>query len=431
MPRILVATISIPGHVVPMIPVVKELIARGHDILWYCGEAYRAKIEATGAAFAPVKQAIDFSDSDYDKHFPGRSSKQGTGKLIFDLTHVFVKSIEGMYLDLLALKASFDPAILLGDVGMGSVLMLSQATGIPAATLNITALAYPDPDLPPNGLGLMPNTSPVGRLRDAFFRTLTDKVLFRPVQKELDQILLRLKLPPFKFGIVGSEYLTLQPSVPAFEYKRRNPLPPYIHFIGPLLPAAPQQYELPAWWPEMQAAKKPIVLVTQGTIATDSEQLIAPTLAALANKPLSVIATTGGKTAGELGLTVPANAKVEPFIPFAKLMPHISLYITNGGFGGVMYALSNGLPIIAGGTTEDKPEIGSRIAYSGVGINLKTATPSHAQVGQAVDRILADAGFRTRAQQMQAQLGQHNAPSEAADLIEQLINTRKPVLRQA
>lgn len=39
---------------------------------------------------------------------------------------------------------------------------------------------------------------------------------------------------------------------------------------------------------------------------------------------------------------------------------------TNGGYGGVQYALRYGVPIVATGGKEDKPQVGARVAWSGV-----------------------------------------------------------------
>jgi UDP:flavonoid glycosyltransferase YjiC (YdhE family) len=227
-----------------------------------------------------------------------------------------------------------------------------------------------------------------------------------------------------------SPFLYLQLSVPSFEYPRSD-LPPQVRFIGPLLPDAPKDFIPPVWWNDVTSAKQPVVLVTQGTIATDAAQLIVPTLQALANEDLLVVATTGGKTAEELEFDVPANARVAPFIPFANLMPHISTMITNGGYGGVTIALAHGVPIISGGTTEDKPEVGNRIAYSGVGINLKTATPRPEQIREAVQKILRNSSYRQKAQQMQAEFARHAAPVEAAQLLEQLAATKQPIVERA
>ena len=50
--------------------------------------------------------------------------------------------------------------------------------------------------------------------------------------------------------------------------------------------------------------------------------------------------------------------------------------ITNSGYGGIQQALAYGVMLIAAGKTEDKAENGARIAWSGVGIDLKTDSPT-------------------------------------------------------
>ena len=47
--------------------------------------------------------------------------------------------------------------------------------------------------------------------------------------------------------------------------------------------------------------------------------------------------------------------------------------------------------VIAGGDL-DKPVIAARVAWAGAGMNLKTGTPSAAEVAAGVDRLLAEAG---------------------------------------
>jgi UDP:flavonoid glycosyltransferase YjiC (YdhE family) len=62
---------------------------------------------------------------------------------------------------------------------------------------------------------------------------------------------------------------------------------------------------------------------------------------------------------------------VERFIPYAHLMPHVDLLLTNGGFGSIQIALAHGVPVVTIGNTEEKPEIANRVNYAGVGIGLK------------------------------------------------------------
>ena len=77
---------------------------------------------------------------------------------------------------------------------------------------------------------------------------------------------------------------------------------------------------------------KPVVHVTQGTVATSPEQLIVPTLQALAGEDVLVVATTGRAPVRELYGHAP-NARIERFIPYAHFMPHVDVMITNAGYG--------------------------------------------------------------------------------------------------
>ena len=70
MARLLVATVPLTGHVQPMTTLVRELVARGHDIHWYAGAKFRPAIERAGAAFVPMRAARDFDDADIEGAFP-------------------------------------------------------------------------------------------------------------------------------------------------------------------------------------------------------------------------------------------------------------------------------------------------------------------------------------------------------------------------
>ena len=66
------------------------------------------------------------------------------------------------------------------------------------------------------------------------------------------------------------------------------------------------------------------------------------------------------------------------------------------------------VPIVAAGDTEDKPEVSMRVQWSGVGLTLKTGTPTPAAVGAAVDRVLRDPVFRARAREMAARIAEYD-----------------------
>lgn len=142
----------------------------------------------------------------------------------------------------------------------------------------------------------------------------------------------------------------LQLSVPAFEPIDGVPVP--VHHVGSLAdpPGIPVGHP-PSWWPRVERAVAdgvPIVHVTQGTAAnTDLEQLVLPTLRALADRRVLVVATTGGREPGKVAGALPTNAILERWIDYAWLLPSTSAMVTNGGYGGVHEALRHGVPLVA------------------------------------------------------------------------------------
>ena len=427
MARVLFATQPITGHVLPAVPIVRELVRRGNEVLWYVGEKFRATVERAGARFAPYVEAKDYDDADYDVAFPGRSALSGLDQIKFDFVHVFMRQIAPQHRDLAAVLERFPADVVLGDPSLLAPFTLHEQGGPVHGVYNITVLGIRGIDVAPFGLGLWPNGSFLGRLRNQALYALASNVIFRTVSQEMNAGATAVGGKPRKFeGVLLSPYLFLAPTVPSFEYPRTD-LPPQVHFVGPLVPSTPEGFTPPAWWPEVTTnKKKKVVLVTQGTVATKSEDLIAPTLRGLADADVLVIAA--GADREKLG-DVPANARVESFVPFAALMPHVDVYVTNGGYGGVSTALSHGVPVVSGGATEDKPEVGNRIAFAGVGINLRTATPAPGAVRSAVDTVLADTRYRERAQALAKECAKHDGPGLSADRIEQLARTKQPVLR--
>jgi UDP:flavonoid glycosyltransferase YjiC (YdhE family) len=271
---------------------------------------------------------------------------------------------------------------------------------------------------------------PLGQLRNRVMNGVSRRVVFAPVTEHYERARAQIGLPPLGMSLsdtLTGPYLYLQSTVPGFEYPRRD-LPPQVHFIGPLLPDPPGDLQRPCWWGEL-ADGRPVVLVTQGTLATDPRELIVPTLRALADEPVLVIATTGSDpeaTLNALGAP-PANARIASFLPYGDLMPRVDALVTNGGYGTVQQALAQGVPIVVAGATEEKPENAARIAWSGVGVRLRTQSPSPDQIRAAVRTVLREPRYRLRAQAIRQEMSRYDAPRIGSDLLEQLAHTGEPV----
>jgi MGT family glycosyltransferase len=429
--RILVACTPVHGHLAPLLRATRELVQRSNEVVVLTGSRFEAAVTATGARHVPLPAGADYDDRDLDASFPGRASKRGPAKLNFDVVHLFADPVAHQYRALEELRREFRPAAVLADTAFGgaAVWALSGvADRPPVVVANVTFLTLSGRGVPPAGVGLTPMPGPVGRARDALVRLLAERVILRSGLAQFNRVFeitagRRLPGSFFDGPLLADRLLVL--TVPSFEYPRVD-LPDKVSFVGPMLPSPSEDYGSPGWWSDLDAGM-PVVLVTQGTIDTsDLGRLISPTLAGLAEEDVLVVATTGGRPPSAVPGPLPGNARVEPFIPYDRLLPKADVMVTNGGYGGVQYALSHGVPLVVAGEGEDKPDIAARVAWSGAGINLKTGRPSPAKVRGAVRRALNEPSFRGRARALQGKMASYDAVKAVADILEQVAAGRSP-----
>ena len=422
MTRILIATVPILGHIHPILPLARALVARGHELRWYSGRKHAPRIEASGARFVSFMQARDYDDLQLEREFPGRSALKGLDQLRFDITRVFMDPAPGQYADIEAIVQAWRPDVIVADPTMFGAGFVHERLDIPLATISVLPCVLRSRDTAPFGLGLAPASSFPGRVRNALLNQAVEHLIFRGVQAHWQRIRAQVQLGrgDFLFDAPRTVSRFLLPTVPGFEYPRSD-LPGNVEFIGILPVEAPQGVERPAWFGELDGAR-PVVHVSQGTVANAQPELFAPAITGLAQEDLLVVLATGGRPRAELGLTeVPGNVRVASLLPYAELLPRTSVMVTNGGYGGVQMALSHGVPIVVAGTTEDKPEVAARVAWSGAGINLRTATPSAEAVRNAVREVLDRPAYRRNAQRLAAEYAQYDAVARGVASIEALI----------
>ena len=410
----------------------------GHEVAWYSGSCVRAHIQARGYRVYGIQHAFDYDGENPNAMFPERNGLTGVADLKFILKRVFAAGMVGQAKDLEAILQAFPADVLLADFVTFGPRVISERGGPPWAAYGFSALPLSSVDTAPYGLGLAPHSSFWGRLRNRSLNTLVKRVVMGDVVREHDHMRAQCGLPPIDAGPTDSPlspYLFLQGSVAAFEYPRSD-LPPQVHFVGALTPKLPQgaadaSRMRPQWWPELTGRRRPVVLVTQGTMDNkDLSELIAPALQALAQDDVLVIATTGRELRpGELG-AIPANARVERFVPYHEVLPHVDVMVSNGGYNGVLTALGNGVPLVVCGAQSDKPEICARVQWSGSGVRIKAERVTPAQVRDAVHHVLRNPTFKQRAMALREAFGAADAGPACVNLMEELGRTRKPVLRE-
>lgn len=407
MARILFTTTPITGHVRPGLPVARELVADGHEVAWYTGRKFADAVQGVGARYVPMTAGRDYDDSRLTAEVHGEGEQpNGIVRLRKDVLSLFVEPVTDYLADLDAVFATFRPDVVVADHTFLGGLFAAEKHGVPAVAISVTPLVTSSIDTAPFGLGLRPSASAFGHLRNRVLNWVVRSVVFADSQRAAAAIrrAAGLRSLPGYFMDWGLRIATayVQPTVPEFEYPRSD-LPAPVEFVGAILPSGvDQQWTPPAWWPDLADARRhgrPVVLVTQGTIAVEHAHLLLPTVSALAGADVLVVATTGGADPDDVLAPAdrPANLRLERFVPYSDLLPFVDVMVTNGGYGGVQMSLAAGVPLVVAGTTEDKAEVNARVEWAGVGVSLRTDTPSPDQIADGVRRVLGGNAYRDRA----------------------------------
>ncbi len=111
------------------------------------------------------------------------------------------------------------------------------------------------------------------------------------------------------------------------------------------------------------------------------------------------------------------------------LLPRVDVMVTNGGYGAVQRALAAGVPIVAAGRTEDKPEVAARVQHFGVGDRSAHRDADGDRGAVALcGTSWATRRIRAQARRLQSAYAARDSVAEIAALIDEVIGTRAPAL---
>jgi len=432
MAEILIAALSPVGHIGPLLNVARGLADRGDRVTVLSGAARAKDIRATGATPATLSPEGDLDLALLGADNDDRTETSGIKRLNYDIVRLFVAPMPHQAKALTELMAQkrFDAVIAdFGFFGIMPFLLGDRAARPPVLLYGTTPMMSSSRDLAPSGLGLPPSTTALGRLRNRTLNLLSHRVLLRQSQHAANYQLNRLnsrQLPMFLLdsGALADRFIA--PTVPEFDYPRSD-LPANVRYVGAVHPTPTLKFRPPAWWQTLDG-DRPVVHVTQGTVDNaDLSRLLEPTIEALTDENVTVVATTGGRPVSDLNFAVPPNTYVAEHIPHDMLLPKVDVMVTNGGYGAVQRALATGVPLVVAGNTEDKPEVAARVAWSGAGIDLRTGTPTAKAIRYAVRAVLGDGRYLRRARDLEAAYAQRDGVAEIAALVDEVVSERAAV----
>ncbi|MEP6631320.1 MAG: hypothetical protein ABJA89_12665, partial [Lapillicoccus sp.] len=348
--KILFASMPADGHFNPLTGIAVQLRDRGHDVRWYAGPTYGARLDRLGMSWFPYERATEVMASNLNDLYPERTRLKGPQLISFELDTFFVSQVENHFLDMAAIRGDWPYEALVCDGALYAEQLVAEALHVPVFAVGLT-MVMPDAQGPPPFFGLSPSRTPVGRIRFGVVRKMLASGM-RPGTAHYNEILARHGVEPIRPDGFPHEPLLRTRRVflngsPGLEFPGYQPLR-NAEYVGPLVPAH-SALNASATLPEVvvDPAVK-VVAVSQGTVDNaDPTKLILPTIEALKDHGYVVVATTAGADTDALRARFgEPNVVIADFITYDDLFPHVDVFVTSGGFGSNLAAFLHGVPVV-------------------------------------------------------------------------------------
>lgn len=386
--------LSLPshGHINPTLPVVAELVRQGEQMVYYATEAFRAKIEATGATFRPYGWGSNFDpSSDVGGPFGLMArSIEATEQLLPDLVH--------------AIAVEQPDYLLIDSLGVWGTLV-AQKLKLPTVALYSTFAL---------------NSSVMGALQ----RSKAPKPSPRDIVKGLPLLLRYLntgwrinrqygvRTPgPIKF-FVNQQALNIvftsrefQPAAQTFDAR--------FAFVGPSVAARHEIVPFP--WEQLD--QRPLIYISLGTIFNNVADFYRTCFAAFADSPYQVVMSIGSNVDEQTLGPPPDNFIVRRYVPQLEILARAALFITHGGMNSVSEALLEGVPLLVVPQIGDQFFVAQRVTNLGAGWSLATGQLRPEQLNALAARILSDSRFKAAAQRIGQSLKAAGGYQQAAAII--------------
>ncbi|GAA3245921.1 macrolide family glycosyltransferase [Dactylosporangium siamense] len=197
-------------------------------------------------------------------------------------------------------------------------------------------------------------------------------------------------------------------------------------FVGPCLF---ERRFLGTW--ERTDERRPLILVTLGTIYNQNPQFFRTCMDAVADLGGHVVIAVGdGVDLDALG-TPPPNVELRRFVAQLHVLEHADLFITHAGMGSTMEALYHGVPMLAVPQMAEEQANADRIAEVGAGRVVATAGLTAPALRAEIERMLADTAIRRRARELRDATRAAGGADAAADSVEAALHAAEHLEERA
>jgi len=391
MSKIVFFCIPAHGHTNPTLGVVRELIARGHQVWYYSYHALREKIESAGAIFVPC------DDFDIEQKL---SAKEATriGKDLAFSTKVLVDTTLALDAKVCADMEQLKPDCIVADSMAIWGKAVAMKLGIPFVSSTTTfAFNKHSSKVIKQSLGQLLNmilsipktAKQVKRLQEHGY----------PVKTVLDLISNDENVHTVVY--TSPEF---QPCSDTFSDKYA--------FVGPSIRPAADTIE---------KTHEKLIYISMGTVNNDMMPFYKQCLHALADTDYQVILSVGQLVdMGAFG-SLPENISVFPHVDQIAVLQQADLFVSHCGMNSVSESLYFGIPLVMLPQTPEQSGVAHRACQLGAGILLNK--PNAPSLLKAIDKVFAQPTYTENAAKLSESFRRCPGAKGAADKILQVCNS--------
>ncbi|NEP59083.1 MAG: glycosyltransferase [Symploca sp. SIO2G7] len=410
------------GHLNPMTTLGYELKERGHRVTLVGIEDAQPKTTAAGLEFQVIGES-DFPKGATKDLFTQLGKLKGFEALQYTLK--WIANGEQMYFR--------DAPEVVKMVGIEALLVdqVSPAGGTIAEYLDIPFVSVcsaimlnREISVPPLNTPWNYNPSWWGLLRNRLGYAVLSRV-GKPIREVINSYRREWNLsvrnnPNDNYSQLAQ--LSQQPA--EFEFPRKK-LPSIFHFTGPY--SNPVSREL-ASFPYERLTGQPLIYASLGTLQNRLLWIFQMIAEACIGLDAQLVISLGRDAEPESLPELPGNTLVVGYAPQLELLQQATLTITHAGMNTTLESLSNGVPMVAIPITNDQPGVAARIAWTGTGEVVTLKSLSVPKLRGVIEQVLTEDSYKKNALRLQEAIRRAGGVKRAADIIEQVVATGKPVL---
>jgi UDP:flavonoid glycosyltransferase YjiC (YdhE family) len=400
--RVVLATHGTLGDVHPYLAIAVELQKRGHHPIIATSEFYRPNIEAEGVAFHALRPDVPAGDRELHRRFT--DPKRGLERIIREF---MLPRLGETYDDLLAVvQADGGADLLVSQILIFAAPLIAEKTGIrwistelqPGAFLS----AYDPPVLAP-----LPQLAKLRGAGVLFHRALFGlaKLTARSWSEPVRRLRRALELPPGKnplfegrhsphlvlalfSGIIGAPQPDWPPNtlVTGFPFHDEN---------QSILPSELAEF--------LKSGEPPIVFTLGSSAVRDAGSFYIESIGAAQKLGTRAVLLAGDDAGRHLPEPLPEQMIAVPYAPYARVFPHASVVVHQGGVGTTGQTLRAGKPMLVMPFGGDQYDNGARIERMGVGRTIARGEYTAARAAAVLGELLGNHRYRDTA----AEIGRH------------------------